>query len=200
MNKRAVIYTRVSTKEQTTESQLIPLKEYAKNACLDIVEIIQDEGVSGGRRGEDRAGFQKVMMLVRQRKVDSVLVYSVDRIGRNLGDIINIAEEITETGANLTIYKNGIDTNTVTGKQMIKMFALLAEFERDFIRARVADGIAVAKAKGKRIGRAPTILDEQSILSIRKERKRGDGILKIAKRHKIATRRVYEILEEKKAA
>ena len=85
---RAVIYTRTSTNKQSTGSQLEPLKTLVSNHGYELVEIIEDVGVSGTILGKSRNGMSKVMEMVNRREVDVVCVYSVDRIGT---DHINLS-------------------------------------------------------------------------------------------------------------
>ena len=194
---RAVIYTRISTSAQSTGIQLEALNERVKRSGYDLVDTIQDEGVSGTKRGTDRSGMKKVMMMVNQRKVDVVLVYSVDRIGRKLSDVISIAEQFSDKGVGLIIHKNGIDTTTTHGKHMLSFFALIAEMERDFIASRVADGVALARSKGKQIGRAKTSKEkEQQIINLRKQ---NIGMLKIAKIVGVGSGTVQRVVKEQAA-
>jgi len=194
---RAVIYTRISTSAQSTGIQLEALNEMVKRSGYDLVDTIQDEGVSGTKRGTDRSGMKKVMMMVNQRKVDVVLVYSVDRIGRKLSDVISIAEQFSDKGVGLIIHKNGIDTTTTHGKHMLSFFALIAEMERDFIASRVADGVALARSKGKQIGRAKTSKEkEQQIINLRKQ---NIGMLKIAKIVGVGSGTVQRVVKEQAA-
>ena len=194
---RAVIYTRISTSAQSTGIQLEALNEMVKRSGYDLVDTIQDEGVSGTKRGSDRSGMKKVMMMVNQRKVDVVLVYSVDRIGRKLSDVISIAEQFSDKGVGLIIHKNGIDTTTTHGKHMLSFFALIAEMERDFIASRVADGVALARSKGKQIGRAKTSKEkEQQIINLRKQ---NIGMLKIAKIVGVGSGTVQRVVKEQAA-
>jgi DNA invertase Pin-like site-specific DNA recombinase len=194
---RAVIYSRTSTSAQSTGIQLEALNEMVKRSGYDLVDTIQDEGVSGTKRGTDRSGMKKVMMMVNQRKVDVVLVYSVDRIGRKLSDVISIAEQFSDKGVGLIIHKNGIDTTTTHGKHMFSFFALIAEMERDFIASRVADGVALARSKGKQIGRAKTSKEkEQQIINLRKQ---NIGMLKIAKIVGVGSGTVQRVVKEQAA-
>ena len=194
---RAVIYTRTSCSAQSTGIQLEALNEMVKRSGYDLVDTIQDEGVSGTKRGTDRSGMKKVMMMVNQRKVDVVLVYSVDRIGRKLSDIISIAEQFSDKGVGLIIHKNGIDTTTAHGKHLLNFFALIAEMERDFIASRVADGVALARSKGKQIGRAKTSKEkEQQIINLRKQ---NIGMLKIAKIVGVGSGTVQRVVKEQAA-
>lgn len=193
---KAVIYTRTSTSKQKTDSQLGPLIEYSDRLGVVDPIIIEDIGVSGSKAPESRAGFKDLLTLVSNKAVDTVLVYSVDRLGRNLKDIIEIAERLSDKGISLVIIKNGIDTSTGHGKHLLSFLAIVAEIERDFIRGRIADGLAAAKAKGKRLGRPKTVLSKNTIQQIRTERKRGTGIQRLAKRHKVGVTQIYKVLED----
>jgi DNA invertase Pin-like site-specific DNA recombinase len=191
---RAVIYTRTSTSRQSTAMQLAPLKTLVERSGYELVEIIEDEGVSGTIRGNNRDGMNKLMMMVNRREVDVVCVYSVDRIGRKLTDILSIAEHLNEKGVGLVIHKNGIDTTTTHGKHMLSFFALIAEMERDFITSRIADGMAVAKSKGKQIGRRSiSNKTKQEIISLREQ---GMSMNKIAKELSVGNSQVMRICQE----
>ena len=191
---RAVIYSRTSTSAQSTGIQLKALNEMVKRSGYDLVDTIQDEGVSGTRRGSDRSGMKKVMMMVNQRLVDVVLVYSVDRIGRKLSDVISIAEQFQDKGVGLIIHKNGIDTTTSHGKHLLNFFALIAEMEKDFIISRVQDGMALARSKGKQIGRSKISDDlETQIINLRKK---NIGMVKIGKMLGVGTGTVQRVVKE----
>jgi len=192
---RAVIYTRTSTKKQKTESQLIPLKEYAERAGINDPVIIEDQGISGSIAPESRAGFKNILKLVDNKELDTVIVYSVDRLGRSLKDIIIIAERLADKGVSLVIIKNGIDTGTGHGKHLLSFLGIVAEIERDFIRGRIADGLAAAKAKGTRLGRPKTVLDKKTIKKIRAKREQGIAIGQIAKQYRIGVATVYKTLK-----
>lgn len=191
---RAIIYTRTSTKKQSTDMQLDLLHSMVKRSGYELVEVIEDVGVSGTILGANRDGMGKLMKMVQRREVDVVLVYSVDRIGRKLTDILTIAEQLNEKGVGLIIHKNGIDTTTTHGKHLLSFFALIAEMERDFISSRIADGMAVAKSKNKQIGRR-SISEEtkQNIINLRKQ---GMSMNKISKQLSVGNSQVLRICNE----
>lgn len=175
---RAVIYTRTSTRQQRTDIQLKALNDMVEHSGWDLVDTIEDIGVSGGKRGETRDGMKKLMMMVRQRECDVVLVYSVDRIGRNMGSVISMVEELDSRGVALVIHKQGIQTHTPEGKILVGFFSLMAQMERDFIASRVRDGIAVAKAKGVVFGRKK--MSQQKVTQIIEMRRLGKSMNHIA--------------------
>jgi len=191
---RAVIYTRTSTNKQSTGSQLEPLKTLVSRSGYELVEIIEDTGVSGTILGKSRNGMGRLMAMVNRREIDVVCVYSVDRLGRKLTDILSIAEQLTDKGVGLIIHKNGIDTTTTHGKHLLSFFALIAEMERDFIASRIADGMAVARAKGKVIGRKPISNDtKQKVIFLRQQ---GMSMNKIAKTMSVGNGVVHRICKE----
>ena len=191
---RAVIYTRTSTRQQRTDIQLDALNEMVERSGWDLVDTIEDIGVSGSRRGETRSGMKKLMMMVRQRECDVVLVYSVDRIGRNMGDVISLVDELDSRGVALVIHKQGIATHTPEGKILVGFFALMAQMEKDFIGSRVRDGISAAKARGVVFGR--TKISTKKIDAIKELRKEGKGMNFIAKHLCVGNSQVWRICKE----
>lgn len=191
---RAVIYTRTSTKSQKTDMQLEALQSLVAKSNYELVDIIEDIGVSGAKRGNERDGMKKVMQMVAARECDVVCVYSVDRIGRNMGDVISLVEELDARGVGLIIHKQGIATHTPQGKILVGFFALMAQMERDFIAARVSDGIAASKAKGKKFGRPKLSASKhQQILELRSE---GKSMNFIAKHLSVGNSQVLRICRE----
>jgi DNA invertase Pin-like site-specific DNA recombinase len=191
---RAIIYTRCSTMKQRTDLQVEPLKELCTRSGYELIEIIEDIGVSGSKNGDKRKGMSKLLKMVNRREVDVVVVYSVDRIGRRLTDVINTAELFNQKGVGLVIWKNGIDTTTSNGKHLLSFFALIAEMELDFTRARIKDALAVRKQQGKQIGRSPISANlKNQIIKLRKD---GMGMNKIAKTLSVGNSQVLRICKE----
>jgi DNA invertase Pin-like site-specific DNA recombinase len=191
---RAVIYTRTSTKQQRTDMQLDALHALVKNSNYELVDVIEDVGISGGKKGRSRAGMAQLMEMVNRREVDVVCVYSVDRIGRSMGDIISLVEELDQKGVGLIIHKNAIDTSTAQGKILVGFFALVAQMEKDMNNSRVRDGVAAARAKGKQIGRKP--LSATKLNEIREMRRQGKGMNFIAKHLSVGNSQVLRVCRE----
>ena len=127
---RAVIYTRTSTNKQSTAMQLEPLQTLVERSGYELVEIIEDEGVSGTILGNNRNGMSRLMQMVNRKEIDVVCVYSVDRIGRKLTDVLSIAEQLNEKGVGLVIHKNGIDTTTTHGKHLLSFILCVNELDK----------------------------------------------------------------------
>jgi len=82
------------------------------------------------------------------------MAWSVDRLGRSLQDLVGFLEHLRETGVELFLHQQGLDTTTSSGRAMFGMLSVFAEFDRSIIRERVLSGMARAKAKGTKSGKA----------------------------------------------
>jgi DNA invertase Pin-like site-specific DNA recombinase len=151
--KRAAIYGRVSTDGQTTDNQIVALREVAARRGWDIAEVYLDNGISGAKGRDQRPGFDRMLKDASQRKFDVVMAWAIDRMGRSLRDLIEVIEHLEATGVDLYLDQQNIDTTTPAGKLLFQVTGAFAEFERSMIRQRVNAGLARAKAQGKRLGR-----------------------------------------------
>ena len=154
--KRAVLYLRVSTLDQTTANQERELREIAGRMGCEIVKVYKDHGVSGAKGRDKRPAFDAMCRDATKRQFDMVMAWSVDRLGRSLQDLIGFLSEIHALGVDLFLHQQGLDTTTPAGKALFQMMGVFAEFERAMIAERVRAGLARAKSEGKRLGR-PTI-------------------------------------------
>jgi DNA invertase Pin-like site-specific DNA recombinase len=156
---RAALYARVSCLDQQPENQLADLRRYATARGWEAVEYI-DHGVSGAR--ERRPALDRLLTDGRKRRFDVLVVWRLDRLGRNLRHLVMTLEELQHLGIGFVSLNEGIDALTPAGRLQMHILAAIAEFERARIVERVRAGLARAKAKGKRLGRRPyAILDER---------------------------------------
>jgi len=188
--KRCVIYSRVSTSNQEVENQIKLLKEIAERKGYQLVDVISDV-MSGAKGRQDRKGFDKLIKGSIKKEWDSVIVWSVDRLGRSLKDLVSFLDEINSVGCDLYIHQSGLDTSTPSGKMMFQMIGVFAEFERSMISERVKLGLA---RTDKKLGR-PTNMNTGMIESVKFMRGKGVGIKKIASDLSIGVGTVYKVLE-----
>jgi DNA invertase Pin-like site-specific DNA recombinase len=193
MGKRAAIYLRVSTGEQTTENQERTLREVATRSGHEIVAVYRDEGISGSKGRDKRPGFDAMHKDASRRKFDIVMAWSVDRLGRSLQDLIGFLSELHSLGIDLALHQQGIDTATPAGKAMFQMMGVFAEFERAMIRERVNAGIARAKAGGKHCGRPFIDTKLEGRIRDALAAPGRPGLHKIAKRFGVGTGTVQRI-------
>src|SRR5512145_1378650 len=151
--KRAVLYLRVSTIEQTTANQERELREIAARMGCEIIKVYRDHGISGAKGRDKRPAFDALHKAAARREFDVVMAWSVDRLGRSLQDLVAFLSELHALRVDLFLHQQGLDTTTPAGKAMFQMLGVFAEFERSIIQERVRAGLARAKSEGKRLGR-----------------------------------------------
>ena len=141
-------YERVSTRKQNTERQDRVLKNILKDRGINIDKIYQDKIT--GKTTEKRVQLETMLNTVQPG--DIVYCESISRLGRNLKDLIEIIEQLTEKGVQVNILKEGIDTANSTYKLLLAIFGGVAEMERETIQERVTqriDQLKEDKAKGE---------------------------------------------------
>jgi DNA invertase Pin-like site-specific DNA recombinase len=143
-------YARVSTGQQTLDAQLDALNAAG---C----ERIFAEKVSGARR--DRPQLAELLSTVQAG--DTVVVWRLDRLGRDMAHVLSVVEQLKVAGVRLSSVVDGIDSQTSTGRLMIGILASLAEYERELLHERQAAAAAVARANGKHVGRPRRMTADQ---------------------------------------
>ena len=180
--RRAALYLRVSTIDQTTANQERELREVAARMDCEIVKVFKDHGISGAKGRDKRPQFDALCKAVTRREIDLVMAWSVDRLGRSLQDLVEFLSELHASGVDLFLHQQGLDTTTPAGKAMFGMMGVFAEFERAMIQERVRAGLARARAQGTKSGKPigrPTISDATE-RAITKALHKGMGIHKVA--------------------
>ena len=153
--KRAGLYLRVSTVDQTTANQERELREIAGRMGCEIVKVYKDHGISGAKSRDKRPAFDALCRDATKRQFDMVMAWSVDRLGRSLQDLVGFLSELHALRIDLYLHQQGLDTTTPAGKALFQMMGVFAEFERAIIQERVRAGLARARSEGKRLGRPP---------------------------------------------
>jgi len=144
---KTYFYIRVSSKEQNTIRQEVKAKEH--HVPLDHVYI---EKVSG-KNVTDRPVLNNMMATLKNG--DKLVVDSISRFARNTKDLIELIEQLNNKGVIFVSLKEAIDTTTPTGMFMLTIFGAVAQLERDYLKDRQIEGIAIAVTAGKYKGRKP---------------------------------------------
>lgn len=193
---RAALYLRVSTDGQTVANQERELREVGEAKGWEIVEVYSDKGISGAKGRDGRPGLDKALRDAVQARYDVLAAWSVDRLGRSLQDLLQTLNELQGGGRDLYLHRQAIDTRTPSGRAMFQMLGVFAEFERAMIQERVRAGMARAKEKGTKsgrpIGRPRIAAGIES--AIRRERRKGRGMIKIAREVGVGVSVVQRIL------
>jgi DNA invertase Pin-like site-specific DNA recombinase len=178
-------YARVSSTGQSLEVQLDMLKA----AGCEKVYAEKKSGLDG-RRSE----LAKCLDYVRDG--DVLLVTKLDRLARSTSDLYAIIGKLKEKGVGFRCLDNrDLDTTTKSGKLLLGMLALIAEFEADIRKERQLEGIAKAKDRGVTFGRQPKLTEEQ-VDELRQRRKNGDLIRDLMAAYDLSKASVYRMLGE----
>ena len=207
--KRAAIYLRVSTGEQTVDNQRRELEAAAASRGWLVVAVYADEGISGAKGREGRPQLDLMLKDAVRRRFDVAMVWAVDRLGRSLADLIGSMQELRDAKVDLFIHQQGLDTTTASGRAMFGMLGVFSEFERAMIQARVKAGLERAKqeqmagkvrrdARGRRlkaIGRPPRV-SSATEAAIRERLAAGVGMLTIAAQLSVGSGTVQRVKRE----
>ncbi len=160
---RAAIYARVSTLDQEPENQLAELRRYVEARGWTGQEFV-DHGVSGTK--DRRPALDRLVADARRRKVDTVVVWRLDRLGRSLKHLVTLLDELQALGVGFVSLGEGIDLQTPAGRLQLHILAALSEFERARIAERVAAGLARARRNGQQLGRPRVDVSADALASV----------------------------------
>ncbi len=157
-----VAYCRVSTEEQAAEGfsiagQADKLRVYAELHDLGEVTVIADPGLSG--KNLERPGLQQLLHMVEEGHVANVLTWRLDRLSRNLGDLIMLADRFGQAGVALHSFTEKIDLSSATGRMFYNILGSFAQFYREQLAENVRMGMQQAVRQGKWVNRPKTGYD-----------------------------------------
>jgi DNA invertase Pin-like site-specific DNA recombinase len=182
-------YTRVSTVAQTLDQQQTALE------AAGVTKFFSDT-MSGAR--DDRPGLAELLAYVRDG--DTVVVWKLDRLGRNLAHILATVKELTERGVTLVSVTDGIDSSTAAGRMMIGVLGSLAAYERELIQERTALKRAASRANGTKFGRPRKVSNTEHIATAKRMKADGHTGKAIAKYLGVSRATLYRYLDEDCAA
>ena len=133
----------------------------------EVVKTYRDHDISGAKGRDKRPQFDQPCRDAIKREFDTILAWSVDRLGRSLSDLIEFLTEIHALKIDLYLHQQGLDTTTPAGRMIFTVLGAVAELERSLIVERVKAGLRNAKAKGKRLGRPRVVVDASRVASLR---------------------------------
>lgn len=172
---KIAIYARVSTNKQEVQNQIDKLKEYTKLREWNLVDVYTDTAISG--RKASRPRLDEMKQHIKLGKVNGVLVWKLDRIGRSLSDLIRLIDYFDNHHCQFISYSNSIDTSTAEGKLMFHILGAFAEFEADLISERTKLAYEVKKKRLKNIqqnvnwGRKAKVISKEELSLIDKRRR-----------------------------
>ncbi|HYH20849.1 MAG TPA: recombinase family protein [Azospirillum sp.] len=178
-------YARVSTDDQNLNLQRDAL------GAAGCEKIFEDRR-SGAKT--DRPGLAAA--LGAARRGDTLVVWRLDRLGRSLKDLLQLAEQLDGAGIGLRSLHDAIDTGSSGGRLVFQVFGALAEFERNLVRERTRAGLAAARARGRLGGRRKTLEPDKRRLAVRLYQEREHTVMEICRLMGISKPTLYAYIEE----
>ena len=182
--KKVSLLLRVSTTGQTTDNQEKELLELCKRREFKIVDIYK-ETVSGTKKNEDRKEFSRMLNDMKKRKWEKLVVWSVDRLGRDMKELIKTLSLLDDYNISLYSYQQNLDTDDSMVRMFFYFVSIFSEFETNIRKERQKVGIERIKQLGKKYGGNDFISDEvkekvidlkKNGLSYRKIKDKIDGV------------------------
>jgi DNA invertase Pin-like site-specific DNA recombinase len=152
-------------KGQDPEVQLRELREYVERRGWQVADVYTDVGVSGAKAS--RPDLNRLMTDASRRRFDAVVVWRFDRFARSVSHLLRVLEQFQALGIDFVSLSENVDTSTPTGKMVFTVLGAVAELERSLIVERVKAGLRNARAKGKKLGRPRTPVDDSKVKELR---------------------------------
>lgn len=192
--KKVAIYGRVSTVEQANEGysideQLRILREKCQSSGWEVYNEYADRGISG-KSIEARPALKQLLDDATKRKFDVVYVWKMNRLARNVKDVLNIVDLLSKRRIEFQSYSEDIDSSTPSGKLHLQMMAVIAEFERDTIAQNVKMGMIARAGQGEWNGGIVLGYDSE-VISVQGKRKQTR--LVINEKEASTVRRIFEL-------
>jgi DNA invertase Pin-like site-specific DNA recombinase len=171
-------------------SQLLDLQRDALVAAGVAERNLYSDTASGGQN--DRTGLDACLKALRGG--DTLVIWKLDRLGRNLRHLVNVVHDLNAHDIGLRVLTGqgaAIDTTTAAGKLVFGIFAALAEFERELIRERTIAGLAAARARGRKGGRSPKMTPAKLRLAQAAMGKKGTVVADLCRELGISSQTLY---------
>lgn len=178
-------YARVSTHDQNLDMQRDELQRAG-------VETIYEDHASG--KTADRPELRQCLKALRPG--DTLTVWRLDRLGRNLQDLIGIVTDLEARGVTFKSLKESIDTRGPAGKLVFHLFAALAQFERELMRERTLAGLAAARARGRAGGRPAKLSVSQSKAAVSMMLGKDMTVNEVSSHFNVSRSTLYNLLAE----
>ena len=154
----AVGYTRVSTRRQGEsglglDAQRSKIEDLCASKGYSLVEVLTDTGFSG--RNDRRPEFRRMMAMARSSEIQVLAIAKLDRLTRSIEDLARMLDTLGKYGVSLISASEALDTSTATGRMLVNMVGVFAQWEREINAERTRDAMAARRAQGKKIGAVP---------------------------------------------
>lgn len=194
-HQKCCIYVRVSNEKLNLDNQLPPLQQIAKQRGFEVVEVIQEQ-LSGSKTS--RKGIQKLLQGAHQGLYQHVLVWALDRLGRDQADVITTVTKLDSYGCNVVSHQESwLDLKGPTRGLLLGVFAWWAQQERERLIERTRAGLATARVNGTKLGRPKKAVDLDQAYKLLKS---GLSYAQTAKKLNIGVGTLHRAVQEERAA
>lgn len=187
--KKAALYVRVSTPDQSIEPQLLDLRQMAAARGYEIVREYSDK-LSGTK--SKRPGLDALLSDAQRHRFDVVMVWAFDRMARSVRHFLEVLDELNHLGIEFVSFRESIDTSGPLGRAMVVIVGAIAELERNLIVERVKAGMRRARLDGRQIGRSRLDMNREQIVH---DRRSGMSLTQVAKKHGISRASVCRVMK-----
>jgi len=191
---RVAVYCRVSSQSQELEQQEAACRRLCEYREYDVGEVYS-EIISGAK--SKRPEYQRLVADLRALRYDGVVVFRLDRLGRNARELALLVDELENKGIKVLSVHENFDTTTALGRAMRELIYIFAQLEREQIGEATKQRLAALKAQGKRLGRKPA--SAAQVRRVRQLRAEGFSLREIARNSSLSYGTVSNILKEQGA-
>lgn len=185
---RVFAYCRVSTKEQTTENQV---REIAGAGFAIEPHRVVEETISGSSAAGQREGFSR--LLDRLERGDVLVVCKLDRLGRDVVDVVTTVSKLAAIGVKVhCLQLGGTDLTSAAGRMTMNVLAAVAQFERDLLIERTQAGLQRAWAEGKKSGRRAALSEDQRT-AVRAALEAGETVSALARQYETSRQTILRV-------
>ncbi len=193
--KRIAVYARISSTSQSLDAQLVELQTYVRAYCADS-DVKWFKEIATGTTME-RPAMEEMMALILKGKIDCVVVWRLDRLGRTAAGLTRLFEDLSHRKINLVSLKDGLDLSTPAGRLMGNVLASVASYENEVRKERQALGINRAKilkkyTGGQRGRKWQVTKDNEG--AVKRLHQAGESISAIARMTKLSRPTIYKLL------
>jgi len=185
-------YCRVSTHKKDENGEFVQTTDLQRDALLDagvLPDNLYEDRISG--KTKDRPGLDALISVLKSG--DELLVWKLDRLGRSVRNLLEVAETLKERGVSIRSLQDGIDTRGPFGGFLLTILGAVAELERETISERVTAGMSVAKRQGRHVGRKPK-LSSLARADVLDSVRAGVSVSELSRRYRVARSTIYDII------
>ena len=188
--KRAALYTRISTPDQSPEPQLLDLRQMAKARGYEIVREFSDT-ITGTK--PKRPGLDALMADAKKHRFDAVFVWAFDRMARSVRHFLEVLDELNHLNIEFVSFRESVETGGPLGRALVVIIGAISELERSLIVERVKAGMRRARLEGRQIGRSRLDVNRKQVIE---DCRSGMSLTQVAEKHGISRASVCRLMKE----